>query len=237
MRPSVSAVIPAYNEEESIVATIAAAVEVLEALLDDYEIIVVNDGSTDATASTVRQVMQCYPAVRLISHQTNRGYGSALASGCAAATRELIFITDADKQFNLRELAAFLPALAQAEIVIGYRRPRADPLLRRVYGWGWNKLVNVLFGFTAHDVDCAFKLFSRQVFRQLQIQSTGHTFSPELLVKARRAGFRVRQIQVTHYPRLAGEPKGARPRAIIWALYELARLFVRVHARHGTAAS
>jgi glycosyltransferase involved in cell wall biosynthesis len=163
-------VIPAYNEEQSIAATVTAAVEALAALLDDYEIIVVNDGSMDATASTVLDLMQCHPALRLISHEINRGYGSALASGCAAATRELIFITDADGQFDLRELAGFLRAVTHAGVVVGYRRPRADPLIRRVYGWAWNKAVNLLFGYAAHDVDCAFKLFPYQIVRQLQIQ-------------------------------------------------------------------
>ncbi len=222
--PSISAVIPAYNEERAIGSTVEAVVEALGGLVDDHEVIVVDDGSRDATASIVGALRERLPSVRLVSHETNRGYGAALATGFATATRELLFLTDGDKQFDVRELAAFLPKLGEADLVIGYRRPRADPWVRRFYGWGWNVLVNLLFGHTARDVDCAFKLFPRRVLAELRVHSTGHTFSPELIIKARRAGYRVAEMRVSHYPRLAGQPKGARPDAILRALYELAKL-------------
>jgi glycosyltransferase involved in cell wall biosynthesis len=226
--PSISAVIPAYNEERAIASTVESVVEALSTLVDDYEIVVVDDGSRDATAHIVRDLGTRFPVVRLVSHADNRGYGAALATGFGSATRELLFLTDGDKQFDVRELAGFLPLLAAADFVIGYRRPRADPRVRRLYGWGWNVLVNTLFGYTARDVDCAFKLFPRRVLTELNIHSTGHTFSPELLIKARRAGYRVAEMRVSHYPRLAGQPKGARPDAIVRALYELACLRLEV---------
>ncbi|MCC6178242.1 MAG: glycosyltransferase family 2 protein [Chloroflexi bacterium] len=222
--PSISAVIPAYNEERAIASTVEGVVSAFDDLVGDYEVIVVDDGSRDGTAEIVRGLAGRYPAVRMVSHPTNRGYGATLATGFAAATRDLLFLTDGDKQFDARELSAFLPLLGQADLVIGYRRPRADPWVRRLYGWGWNWLVNTLFGYTARDVDCAFKLFPRRILNELNVHSTGHTFSPELLIKARRAGYQVAEARVTHYPRLAGQAKGARPDAILRALYELGRL-------------
>lgn len=221
---SISAVIPAYNEERIIASTVEALDETLARLVDDYEIIVVNDGSHDATPQIVEQLGRERPAVRLVSHAVNQGYGATLATGFAAATREYIFLTDGDRQFDVRELEGFLPLLEGADVVVGYRRPRADPLVRRFYGWGWNQLVNTMFGYTARDVDCAFKLFPRRLLQDVKLVSTGHTLSPELLIKARRAGFEVAEVRVTHLPRTEGEAKGARIDHIIRSLLELMRL-------------
>jgi glycosyltransferase involved in cell wall biosynthesis len=228
---SISAVIPAYNEERIIASTVEAAVAALADLADDFEVIVVNDGSSDATPRIVEELAECEPTVRLVSHSVNRGYGATLATGFAAATRDYIFLTDGDRQFDVRELGGFLPVLASADLVVGYRQPRADPWVRRFYGWGWNWLVNSLFGYTARDVDCAFKLIPRRLMQEVQIQSTGHTFSPELLIKARRAGYRVAERRVTHLPRTAGQAKGARLDHIVRSLLELAHLRLDVAGR------
>jgi glycosyltransferase involved in cell wall biosynthesis len=233
--PSISAVIPAHNEEPIIASTVEAVDETLSRLVDDYEIVVVNDGSRDATASIVEELGRQRPAVRLVSHAVNRGYGAALATGFGAATREYVFLTDGDRQFDVRELGGLLPLLASADIVVGYRRPRADPWVRRFYGWGWNLLVNVMFGYTARDVDCAFKLFPRALLDDVKLESTGHTLSPELLVKARRAGYRVAEVRVTHLPRPAGEAKGARVDHIVRSLLELAKLRLELARSHAPA--
>ena len=221
---SISAVIPAHNEAQIIASTVEAVDETLSRLVDDYEVIVVNDGSRDATPSIVEDLGRQRQAVRLVSHEINRGYGAALATGFAAATREYVFLTDGDRQFDVRELEGFLPLLSTADIVVGYRRPRADPWVRRFYGWGWNLLVNTMFGYTARDVDCAFKLFPRALLEDVKLHSTGHTLSPELLIKARRAGYRVAEVRVTHLPRTAGQAKGARVDHIIRSLVELVEL-------------
>jgi glycosyltransferase involved in cell wall biosynthesis len=234
---SISVVIPAHNEERIIASTVEAALETLTRISDDFEVIVVNDGSRDATPQVVEELSQRQPAVRMVSHQTNLGYGAALATGFAAATRDYIFLTDGDRQFDVRELEGFLPLLASADLVVGYRRPRADPWVRRFYGWGWNQLVNIMFGYTARDVDCAFKLIPRRLMSEIQIQSTGHTFSPELVIKARRAGYRVAERRVTHLPRTAGEAKGARVDAIVRSLIELARLRLEVAGRRPQAVT
>ena len=228
VRGSITVVVPAYNEEGVIARTVEDIVETLSSAADDFEVVVVDDGSRDCTASIVNGLRERFAMLRLVSHANNRGYGAALASGFAAATRELIFLTDGDGQFDVRELPGFLTRLETADLVIGYRRPRADPRLRRLYGWGWNMLVNSLFGYVARDADCAFKLFRRRVLCEVKIYSTGHTISPELLIKARRAGFRVAEARVTHLPRTSGEAKGARLDAVIRALCELARLRLEI---------
>jgi len=234
---SISAVIPAYNEERIIASTVEALDETLARLVDDYEIIVVNDGSHDATPQIVEALGTRLPSVRLVSHTVNRGYGATLATGFAGATREYIFLTDGDRQFDVRDLDGFLPLLSRVDIVVGYRRPRADPLVRRFYGWGWNLLVNTLFGYTARDVDCAFKLFPRQLLQDVTLVSTGHTLSPELLIKARRAGFRVAEMRVTHLPRTEGQAKGARIDHIVRSLVELAHLRLDLRGQPARSAS
>jgi glycosyltransferase involved in cell wall biosynthesis len=221
---SISAVLPAYNEEEVIADSVGAMTRTLAGLTGDYEVIVVDDGSRDRTAAIVRACAAANPRVRLVSHPRNRGYGAALWTGFTSATRELVFLTDGDQQFDVAELADFLPLLAGADLVIGYRQPRADPLLRRLNGWGWNWLVRLLFGYTARDVDCAFKLFRREILDQLEVRASGATFSAEFLVKARRLGYRVRERRARHYPRPAGTPTGAKPAVILRAFRELLRL-------------
>lgn len=222
--PSISAVLPAYNEERVIADTVTSMVATLAGLADDYEIIVVNDGSRDATRQVVEALSAQNPRVRCVSHPTNRGYGAALGTGFAAATKDLVFMTDGDKQFDAREVANFLPHIKEADLVIGYRAPRQDPFMRRVNGWGWNLVVRLLFGYVARDVDCAFKLFRRTILDTVHVESTGATFSAEFLIKARRNGYSVKELRATHFPRRAGRATGARLSVILRAFRELIRL-------------
>jgi glycosyltransferase involved in cell wall biosynthesis len=226
--PSVSAVLPAYNEEAIIEQTVVDVAIVLRELVSDYEIIVVDDGSHDRTRDALMALAERYPELplRVVLHDQNQGYGAALASGFAAATKELIFMTDGDRQFDVSELARFLPALdAATDLVIGWRTARADPPLRLLNAQGWKLLVNGLFGYTAHDVDCAFKLFRRRVWQSLTVHARGATFSAELLVKARRLGFQVKELPVRHLPRTAGSATGARLHVIVRAFWELFQLW------------
>jgi glycosyltransferase involved in cell wall biosynthesis len=222
---SISVVLPAYNEQEVIANTVRSVDSAVSVLVDDFEIIVVNDGSRDATAERLTALQATCSRLRVETHPQNRGYGAALATGFDAARKELIFLTDGDKQFDVRELAGFLPEMdAQTDLVIGWRVKRADPPLRLLNAWGWKLLVNLLFGYTARDVDCAFKLFRRTVWQSLAVHARGATFSAELLVKARRLGFQVKERPVSHLPRTAGSPTGARPAVIARAFQELFRL-------------
>jgi len=201
--------------------------QVLEPLVDDYEVIVVNDGSRDRTKEVVEALAATNPRIRCVSHPQNRGYGEALRTGFSSSTKELIFFTDGDKQFDVNEIARFLPEIEDADMVIGYRRPRQDPPIRILYAIGWKLLVTTLFGYAARDVDCAFKLFRREVWESVNVNSGGATFSAELLVKARRKGYRVKELRVTHLPRTAGSPTGGNPRVILRAFRDL--LWLRLH--------
>jgi len=224
----ISAVLPAYNEEAIIERTVRHVAGVLAGLTERYEVVVVNDGSRDATATVLATLAEQQPdlPLRVITHPANRGYGAALASGFDAAREELIFLTDGDKQFDVGELRYFLPEMRDdVDLTIGWRRKRADPALRLLNAWGWKLLVNGLFGYTARDIDCAFKLFRRRVWESLTVHARGATFSAEFVVKARRLGFRVVELPVNHFPRTAGSPTGARPEVIVRAFRELFQLW------------
>ncbi len=216
---------PAYNEEALIGPMVADVIDTLSAITDDYEIVVVDDGSRDRTAEVVRSMAAEHPQVRLVQHEVNRGYGAAAYSALTNCTRELILFTDSDRQFKLKEIHKLLPLLDGADMVVGYRAPRRDPFYRTLYGWGWSALVTVLFGYVARDIDCAFKLLRREVIDTVgpDIASRGATFSAEWLVRAKRAGFRIREVPVTHLPRTAGNPTGARLDVITRAFRELIR--------------
>src|SRR6185437_9675408 len=154
---SISAVLPAYNEEAIIERTVRHVAGVLAGLVSDYEVIVTNDGSRDRTGAILAKLLEREPGLnlRVVTHDVNCGYGAALASGFDAAHKELIFLTDGDKQFDVAELGQFLPAMdATTDLVIGWRRKRADPFMRKLNALGWKLLVNLLFGYTARDVDC-----------------------------------------------------------------------------------
>jgi glycosyltransferase involved in cell wall biosynthesis len=224
---SISAVLPAYNEEALIAGTVRRVAAILHGLCDDFEIVVTDDGSRDRTGEILAALQASEPELhlRVVTHGVNLGYGAALASGFDVARKDLVFMTDGDEQFDVAELARLLPELdEQTDLVIGWRRKRADPFMRLANAWGWKVLVNSLFGYTARDVDCAFKLFRRSVWESLTVHSRGATFSAEFLVKARRLGFRVKELSVSHRPRAAGSPTGARPDVILRAFEELFRL-------------
>jgi glycosyltransferase involved in cell wall biosynthesis len=224
---SISAVLPAYNEESVISRTVHHVAEVLREVTDDFEIIVTDDGSRDQTGRVLDGLIAREPGLqlRVVRHEQNLGYGAALASGFDAAQKELIFFTDGDKQFDVHELVGFLPHIDEGtDLVIGWRTHRADPPIRLLNAWGWKLLVNMLFGYTARDVDCAFKLFRRYVWTSVRVRARGATFSAEFLIKARRRGMRLKELPVSHYPRTAGTPTGAHPRVIARAFRELFQL-------------
>lgn len=225
-----SIILPALNEEENIERAMTAATKVADRLCARHEIIVVNDGSTDRTAEIVRAAGEVDPRIRLVSHEKNQGYGHALRSGFEAATMDLVFFTDADNQFDLEELEMFLPSIEHADVVAGFRYNRQDPFVRRVFAKGWNAIVRVLFFAPVRDIDCAFKLFRREVFEDVELEAMGAMVSTELMVRIARKGKAVVEIGVTHYPRTAGKARGADPRVILRALVELRRMYSRLRA-------
>jgi glycosyltransferase involved in cell wall biosynthesis len=224
--PSISLVLPAYNEEENIEPVIAEATPALAAIADDYEIIIVDDGSRDETAAVATRSAASDAHVRLVRHPVNRGFGASVFSGFTSAVKDWILYTDADRQFVLSELSRFVPLMDQADLIAGYRAPRRDPFLRVLYGKGWSMLCTLVFGYTVRDVDCGFKLLRRDMVDKLagSIQSRGATFSIEWLVRAKRAGYRFAELPVSHRPRVAGSQTGAKIRVITRAFRELWRL-------------
>ena len=230
---SISVVLPAYNEEANVPRTVANVVEALAGLCDDYEIIVVDDGSRDRTAEVTLAMAEKYPQLRLVQHEVNKGYGAAVYTGFTSARKELVFMTDSDAQFDVREIRRLLPLLDKADLAIGYRAPRRDPWHRLLYARGWNLLITLFFGYVARDVDCAFKLFRREILDDFKVESMGATFSTEFLVRAKRTGHRISEVGVTHLPRRAGKPTGGRPDVVVRAFKELIRFRWRLALEPG----
>ena len=225
---SISVVLPAYNEEENVGQAVRSVLEVMGSITSDYEVIVVDDGSRDRTSEVVEELAENHPQVHLVRHEVNQGYGGALNSGFQAATRELIFFTSSDNQYDVAEIKKLLPYIETAELVIGYRADRQDPFIRRVFAWGWTTLVNLLFGYLSRDIDCAFKLFRREVIHQVPITSKGAMIDTEFLAGAKRKGFGIVEVPVSHFPRLAGEQTGANIRVILRAFRDLLRFRLRL---------
>lgn len=229
---TISAVLPAYNEEENIETATTRMAEVLRALdLRDWEVIVVNDGSVDQTGEIADRLASADPEhIRVIHHRPNRGYAEALKSGFTSARHQLIFYTDSDNQFDVRELQHLLPLIEEADIVCGFRIYRFDPLTRLVLSWGYNLLVRMLFGIGVRDIDCAFKLFRREVFERVTIESKKFFVDAEILAKARHLRMRLVEIGVRHYPRPAGRST-VRASHIFSTLKEIAQMWVNVRSK------
>ncbi len=227
----VSVVLPAHNEEENLADAIREAIAAAEQVSRRQEIVVVDDGSHDATAAIATTLAVMDSRVRLVKHERNRGYGSAIRSGINAARMDWVLLTDADLQFDLSQLTEFVPHTVDAELVVGYRANRSDPLIRRLNAAGWNALVHLLFRLPVRDVDAAFKLIRRDALDGLDLVSTGATIDTELLAKARRRGGRIVELPVLHRPRLAGEPSGANLHVIARAFRELFEVWRSMHER------
>jgi len=225
---SLSIIIPAYNEEENVATTVEEVSAVAQQLEMDYEIIVVNDGSTDRTGEIGRELEQRIPNFRLVEHHPNRGYGGSLKAGYAAATTELITYVPADNQFDFREVDRFLAQIDEADIVCGYRANRQDNVIRRFNAFGWNTLVRLLFGYLCRDIDCGFKMFRRNVLEHISLVSNGAMIDTEFLAGARARGMRIAEVPVTHRPRVAGEATGANLQVIIKAFRDLLRFRQRL---------
>jgi glycosyltransferase involved in cell wall biosynthesis len=221
---SLSVFFPCYNEQGNVERVVRNALKVLDELAVDCEVIVVNDGSADETGRIADGLAAQYPRVRVVHHPHNRGYGAALQSGFRAATKELVFYTDGDGQFDLAEMPPLLELMRDYDIVSCYRLNRQDPLLRKINGWCWTKLVCLVFGLRLRDIDCAFKLYRRAIFDGMPLCSTGALIDTEVLARATRKGCRIIQRGVHHYPRTAGAQTGANLRVILRAFRELWRL-------------
>jgi glycosyltransferase involved in cell wall biosynthesis len=224
-RPAVSAVLPAFNEKDNLAEAVHTLERVLDAHAGDHEIIIVDDGSQDGTAAIADSLAG--PAVRVIHHPMNRGYGAALRSGFAAARFDYIFFTDSDGQFDLTELRLIVEPAVERGFAAGYRLKREDPLIRRTYGAAFSFLVRLFFGVKVRDVNCAFKLFRRSLISDFELKAQGALINAEILALARARGVDPLEVGVTHLPRQKGLNTGGSLPVILRAGREMAALILR----------
>jgi glycosyltransferase involved in cell wall biosynthesis len=224
--PSLSVFFPAYNDGGTIASLVIAAHQTAEKLVEDFEIIVVNDGSADGTAEIADELARTYPEVRVVHHPTNRGYGGALRTGFATATKDLVFYTDGDAQYDPTELAALWPSLTDTvDLVNGYKISRSDPLHRIVIGRIYHHTVKRLFGLTVRDVDCDFRLMRRSIFDRVELHHNSGVICLEMMKKITDAGFRIAEVPVHHYHRAYGKSQFFNFRRLARTAVDVAKLW------------
>jgi glycosyltransferase involved in cell wall biosynthesis len=230
---------PAHNEEANLEGLVEEALAALPALADGFEIVIVDDGSRDATPEIADRLAAAHPeVVRAVHHPINLGYGAAIRTGLAEARHELIAFTDGDRQFRAADIGRLTERLAASDapdVVVGYRIRRADPLVRTVYARLYRLANRIFFGLRVRDVDCACKLFRREALAGISVESDGAFFSAELLIKLGVAGRRVVEVGVPHYPRTAGSPTGAKPSVVFRAVKDFWQLRLRMWANRPRA--
>jgi len=233
---------PAYNDSGTIASMVIRAVQAASELTLDYEVIVVDDGSSDATAAVADELARKYSNVRVIHHEKNRGYGGALQTGIRSATKELIFYTDGDAQYDPAELALLWRSLTpDADIVNGYKISRSDPLHRIIIGRLYHHIVSVMFGLKMRDVDCDFRLMRRSMFERIDLEKTSGVICLEMMKKVQDAGFRMVEVPVHHFHRVYGKSQFFNFRRIAKTGIDVMRLWyvlvIRRQHRRSAAAS
>jgi len=224
--PSISAVFPAYNDGGTIASMVAAAWIALNQVTDDYEIIVVNDGSSDYTATMLNEISVRYPELRVITHPSNLGYGAALRTGFSAASKDWVFYTDGDSQYNPLELVNLVRALREGvDVVNGYKLTRNDSWMRIVIGRAYHYFVKFLFGIRIRDVDCDFRLIPRHILEEIELKSVSGAICLELVKKIEDAGYVFAEVPVNHYSRKYGVSQFFVPWRIVRTLRQLAGLY------------
>ena len=203
--PTVSIVLPALNEEGNIERAVRSAADAVAPLVDAYEIVVVDDGSRDETPTILKRLEQeLGPKLLVVTHESNLGYGKALRVGFESAHGRYIFYTDADNQFDLRELVGFFPVMDRVDAILGYRVGRQDGAFRLMVSNGYNALASFAFGMNVRDLNCSFKLFRREALTSLYLEEDFFFIDTEIVVRLHRAGYKYEQTGVRHYPRTAG---------------------------------
>jgi glycosyltransferase involved in cell wall biosynthesis len=237
--PALSYFFPAHNEEANLRGLVEEALATLPSLAETFEVVIVDDGSRDATARIADELAAADPRVRAVHHPRNLGYGAALRTGFGAARHDLIAFTDGDRQFRVADIGRLTPRYAEGGVdaVVGFRIKRADPLIRTLYAKAYRLANRIFFGLRVTDVDCACKLLRRDALRGINVESGGAFFSAELLIKLRAAGRSVVEVGVPHYPRTAGSPTGARPQVVFRAMRDFWLLRLRLWAAPRRALS
>jgi glycosyltransferase involved in cell wall biosynthesis len=202
---SLSVFFPAYNDSGTIASMVIRAIQTAARLTPNHEVIVVNDGSTDATAAILEALTQVYPAFRVVTHTENRGYGGALRSGFAAASKEIVFYTDGDAQYDPSEMELLWQHMTtEVDLVNGYKISRSDPWHRILIGRIYHHIVKTLFGLHVRDVDCDFRMMRRSIFDRVRLEKNSGVICLEMMKKIQDAGFRIAEVPVHHYHRAYG---------------------------------
>lgn len=215
---------PCYNEKDAIGPLTKKTLNVAASICDDFEILLIDDGSSDGTSELADELANQYPQVRAVHHPRNSGYGAALQTGFRNASKEYVFYTDGDGQFDIAELPRLIPLAAHFDIVSCYRIKRQEGGLRRFNAFCWTALMRLLFNLKIKDIDCAFKLYKRDIFDHIEMHSTGALIDTEILARAQRQGYTITQMGVHHYPRLTGQSTGSNINVIFRAFRELFKL-------------
>ncbi len=225
---SLSIFFPCYNEVENVKTMIEQSVQIGNEYGIDYEVVVVDDGSSDQSAQIVQAEARKNPRIRLIQHPQNMGYGAALRTGLGNVKKDLVFLTDGDNQFRLYEMEKLFSKIDSCDVVVGYRIHRQDKVYRRINGILWTKLNKILFKLPVRDVDCAFKLFRRKALEGLELKSDHLLIHAEILARLKKKGCRIEEIGVTHYPRVAGQATATGVDRILKTFKELYRLYRQI---------
>ena len=226
-RPAISVFFPAYNDAGTIASMVVSARMAVRELTDDFEIVVVNDGSRDHTADVLAELERIIPELRVVQHEKNQGYGGALRTGFASAAKELVFYTDGDAQYDPREVKALVDVMDDGvDFVNGYKIGRSDPLHRIIIGRLYHWTVRIAFGLQLRDVDCDFRLFRKSIFDRVELTKSSGVICVELVKKVQDAGYSIREVPVHHYHRAYGKSQFFNFPRVIRTLYDLFRLWV-----------
>jgi len=217
----------------------------LPSVTSSYEIVIVDDGSSDKTGEIAERLSACYPNLRVVHHPVNQGYGAAVISGIQAATEPFALLCDGDGQFDPNDVHILAARIDDHDVVVGRRRRRADNFIRRLNGKLWSVLMRLLFGIKISDIDCGFKLFRRNLLDGIELHARGAMVTTELMARLASRGARICEVDVTHLPRLSGEQSGNSPKVILRAFRELFQLYsairqtpkVRLQERKSETAS
>ena len=237
--PGLSVFLPSHNEEGNVERVVGSYLAELPRVTDDYEVIVVDDGSRDRTGAIADRLASADSHVKVVHHQVNRGYGGAVISGIRAASKPYVLLCDGDGQFDPADIERMTPFVPEYDVVAGRRAHRADPLMRRVNGTAWTTLVRILLGITISDIDCGFKLFKREKLDGMELRAHGAMISTELMARLAGRGAKVREVDVAHLPRLTGEQSGASLKVVMRAFKELITLYreLKVERQAGAGKS
>ncbi|MGO9797850.1 MAG: glycosyltransferase family 2 protein [Candidatus Binatus sp.] len=223
--PGISVFLPSHNEEGNVERVVRSYLAELPRVADDFEVIVVDDGSRDRTGEIAERLAAEDSHVKVVRHHVNKGYGGAVISGIRAATKPYVLLCDGDGQFDPSDLERMTPFVPEYDVVAGHRVLRADHLIRRINGKAWTVLVRVLLGITISDIDCGFKLFKREKLEGMELRAHGAMISTELMARLAGRGAKVKEVDVKHLPRLTGEQSGANLKVVARAFLELMALY------------